>query len=334
MIALQRRQCLRLAMGLGTGLLGTAPTQAANRLQWAERSLIGFGTSLWLRAAHANPLQLDAALDAAVRAIRHVEQQMSLFDANSAVSQLNRQCVLENPDADLLRAVQLSQTISQRSAGAFDITMQPLWNTWATAQAQGLLPSSAQLREACALVGWRGLAVLPQRMQLMRAGMGLSLNGIAQGYAADKAKAQLQAHGIEHALIDTGEWSPMGVSPSGQTWTLALERPSKPLAPSTLPLLVSDGRALATSSDAHTVFSTDHRHHHIIDPRSGYSPLHWASITLAAPSCALADALTKVMFMASPQNILQLARAWQVDVLAVDKKGRWLASPGMPIRCV
>jgi thiamine biosynthesis lipoprotein len=40
----------------------------------------------------------------------------------------------------------------------------------------------------------------------------------------------------------------------------------------------------------------------------------------------LADALTKVMFVAGPQHIARLARQWQVGVLWVDKAGRWQAT--------
>ena len=52
-------------------------------------------------------------------------------------------------------------------------------------------------------------------------------------------------------------------------------------------------------------------------------------MTVLAASCALADALTKVMFMDSIADALALAHRWRVDVLAVDKAGRWQASPGL-----
>jgi thiamine biosynthesis lipoprotein len=51
-------------------------------------------------------------------------------------------------------------------------------------------------------------------------------------------------------------------------------------------------------------------------------------VTVAARSGALADALTKVMFVAGPDRIAELARRWQVDVLWVDKHGRQGATAG------
>ncbi|WP_420792853.1 FAD:protein FMN transferase [Lentisphaera profundi] len=43
-----------------------------------------------------------------------------------------------------------------------------------------------------------------------KAGGQISLNGIAQGLAADVAQQALKARGIEHALIDAGELSSLG----------------------------------------------------------------------------------------------------------------------------
>ena len=341
MIALPRRQFLRVGLGLGVAVgslstacagAGVARAAGADALVWRERLFVGFGTRVWLRAAHADAARVDLALDDAVGAVRQVEAQMSLYDPASALSVLNREGVLHRPDPHLRRVLALAGEVSRRSGGTFDVTMQPLWIAWSQAHREGRLPSGAELRRACALVGWQGVEGVEggdASIRLARTGMAVSLNGVAQGYAADVARARLRAHGIAHALLDTGEWSPLGHGPGGADWTLGLENPRGWMDAPPLARLVSDGRAMATSSDVHTAFSADLRHHHIIDPRSGYSPTAWASVTVLAPSCALADALTKVLFMAPAQHALELARQWRVDAVLVAKSGRLLASPGV-----
>ena len=337
-----RRQWLRTSLGLGVALVGAgagagAPSADAlpEPLVWRERALLGFGTTLWLRAAHRDPATVERALGAAVQAIRHVEAQMSLFDPASAVSRLNREREVRGADDDLLRVLRLGQHISARSCGAFDVTVQPLWQAWDAARLAGHMPTAQALAQALARVGWRGLEVGPNHVRLRHPGMGLTLNGIAQGYAADLARERLRAHGIEHALLDTGEWAPLGRSPGDLPWTLAVADPRSRRADvagealRAVAAVCADGRSVATSSDAHTTFTADRRHHHIFDPRSGQSPAHLASVTVVAPSCALADALTKVLFMGSVNEALVLARHWGVDVLAIDKSGRWQASPGL-----
>jgi thiamine biosynthesis lipoprotein len=159
--------------------------------------------------------------------------------------------------------------------------------------------------------------------------MGVTLNGIAQGFAADLVRARLQQHGIRQALINAGEWTALGRPEPQRDWLLGIGDPRQ--AQALLTRLAMDGRSIATSADNECTFSADRQHHHIFDPHTGYSPTELAGVTVAAPSCALADALTKVMFVAGFQGALRLAPQWQVDVLVVDKAGRWQATPGLQL---
>ena len=322
---IQRRQWLRWGSGLfAAGLAGTGAFAgvADRQLVWRERALIGFGTTLWLRAAHNNADQLELALNDAVKAIRGVEADMSLFNPDSAVSRLNRDGVLHKPSAQLLSVLSLARHVSERSHGAFDVTVQPLWNVWSQAQASDSLPDRKQLQLQRKLVNWRALEVNTDIVRLNAKGMGVSLNGIAQGYAADLVRSVLQSHGVMHALIDTGETATLGNAPRDKPWRFGVE--SAASAKASQPEMTADGRAMATSSDAHMSFTPDHVHHHIFNPHTGDSPRYWSSATVIAPSCAMADALTKVFFMCPPPLVQRTARAWGVDVIMQDKSGKWM----------
>lgn len=361
-----RRQALRVAMGLGLGLgigprlglaAGSTPARPGAALAWRERAMLAFGTTVWMRAGHAQAAAADAALDAAVAAVQQVDQQMSLFRPDSAVCRLNREGVLRQPPADLVALLRLAQRVAARSAGSFDVTVQPLWQLWQSAHAQGRRPNANELRAARRLVGWRGLQVDDDVIRLARPGMGITLNGIAQGHAADQARQALLRHGVVDALLDTGEWLALGAAPSAadaadadhaadanqanqanhangspvasrpSAWRLGVADPHH--GGQLLGALVADGRALACSSDDKLFFSADRRDHHILDPHTGLSPTQLSTVVVAAASAALADALTKPMFMGSAADALALARRWGVDVLTVDKAGRIAASPGL-----
>ncbi len=332
---MQRRDCLRWSLGLAGLALGGVPLAAAampaQALAWRERALLGFGTTLWLRAAHEQPDRVEAALDACVAEIRRVERLMSLFDPDSALCRLNRSGRLRQPDPQLLAVLRLARHVSQHSGGAFDITVQPYWQAWSRARADGGLPSPRVLEQARRLVGWHAVQAAEAEVRLPLSGMALSLNGIAQGWAADRVRATLGAFGVRHAMIDCGETAVLGLAPTGRPWRFGVE-PAAAAAESAarqpLAVLEVGGRAIATSSDVHTAFSADRRHHHIMDPHTGYSPTHWSSVTVIASRCALADALTKVFFMLPPSKVMAAARAWQVDVVLEDKAGRVTASPG------
>ena len=323
-----RRQVLRAALGLGA-LAVVGRGTASTALRWQRRDLVGFGTTLSLQAAHADEDVLSAALDAAVAALQRIEAQMSLFRDDSALSRLNRDGRLDAPPRPLRELLAIALGIARHSDGAFDPTVQPLWRAFARAQAQGRLPTADEVAAARALVGWRGLALSDTAVRLWRPGMGVTLNGIAQGYAADRVRGVLLAHGVRHALVDAGEYAMAGHDPVGARWTLGIADPR--VQGRLVARLLADGRCVATSGDDQTAFSADHRHHHILDPHTGYSPPDVAGVTVAAPTGALADALTKVFFIAGPERALAVARRWNVDALWIAKDGRWGATPGLAL---
>jgi thiamine biosynthesis lipoprotein len=131
---------------------------------------------------------------------------------------------------------------------------------------------------AKALTGWHGVALAPETI-ILRPGMALTLNGIAQGYIADRVAALLAGQGLTHAMIDTGE---LRALPEGR-WPVRL--PDRALS--------LEGRALATSAPLGMTFGGDGRTSHIIDPALG-QPVRavWKSVSISAPTAGLADALS------------------------------------------
>lgn len=330
---MKRRSFMQWGLGVGLAAVSSGPSLAANQaagLQWSSRTLNAMGTSMALQAGHADPYTLARALDAAVADIRQVEDQMSLFRPDSALCQLNRTGRLQSPPGDLLQVLRRAQDVSARSQGAFDVTVQPLWLVYARAKEQGRLPTPQEIAAARKAVGWQGLQLHADAVQLARPGMGITLNGIAQGFAADKVRARLQSHGIAHALIDAGEYAALGQPAHPGDWTLGLANPRD--AHQILTRMAMQDHCVATSADDQCSFSPDFVHHHILDPHTGYSPQDVACVSVLAPSAMLADALTKVFFMAGYARALPLAKAWNVQVLVVNKQGRWQASPGVVLQ--
>jgi len=324
---MRRRSFVQFGLGLGAAV---SRVQAEERV-WASRTLNAMGTSMSLQVAHADAAHAERALDAAIAEIRGVEDRMSLFRDDSAICELNRTGRLDHPHPDLLEILRTAQDVARRSQGVFDVTVQALWQVFAEAQKQGRLPTRKEVQAARQRVGWRGLEVSERALRL-HPGMGITLNGIAQGYAADKVKKRLQGMGIAHALVNTDEWASLGQPAHAGDWILGVANPRESQAFVTR--IALQGRCVATSADNECTFSPDFVNHHIFDPRTGYSPTELSCVSVMAPTCVMADALTKVMFMAGWSGALPLAQAWGVDVLIVDKQGRWKASAGLPLRPV
>jgi len=306
----------RSFLAAGLALPGLA---SAADLHWQERSLVGFGTTLRLQAGAADARRLTGALDAAVRALREVETAMNLFQPDSEVSRLNREGRLARPSAHLRAVLGVAQQVSAASHGAFDVTVQPLWQLYEQARVAGWLPSPQAVQAARARVGWQHLRVDERAVSFDRPGMAITLNGIAQGYAADVARDTLRAHGVAHALVDAGEFAALGTNRRAQPWQVGIEDPHTP--GQLLDAVALQGRCIATSSDLRGAFTADRRHHQLFDPATGDSPPALSSVSVVAERAVLADALTKVMFVAGPAGIPALARQWGVDVRWVDKAG-------------
>jgi len=222
-----------------------------------------------------------------------------------------------------------AQELAEKTGGKFDVTIQPLWKLHESAAKQNRRLAQHEIAAAVELVDWRKLEVSKNIIRLHRTGMAVTLNGIAQGFAADRAKTALQQHGVEHALINTGELTSLGSKSKGQPWRVGIQHPRADDAYISLADL--DGRCLATSGDYATTFAGDRNRHHILDPDTGASAAGFASVSIAAPSGLLADGLSTAAFVLGPAEGEKLVKQSPgTDLLAVLQNGRLLRTAGFP----
>lgn len=323
---MNRRTFLTASIGaFAPGFAGAA----AERLHSGAAQ--AFGTTISVTVAHANERVARDAISAALKAAQAVGRLMSIYDPDSQVFQLNRNGTLPAPDARLLAVLSQARALSQLTDGAFDVTVQPLWLAYSgAAQRAGrpdALPSAHEVRQALSLVGWRQLAFNRQEARFLKHGMALTLNGLAQGYAADLAMATLRRHGVRNALLDTGEFAASGSKPQQRPWTLGIRDPRD--AQAMTDVLRPGDRCVATSGDYESAFTQDRVHHHIFDPAQGDSPPELAGVTVLAPCGLLADGLsTAFMVMGAKKAHALAARLPGIDLLTVDKQGHARRSPG------
>jgi thiamine biosynthesis lipoprotein len=297
-------------------------------MQFAIRkSARALGAEVSITALHADLQKGTAAVDAAFEELELVGQLMSIYRPESQLSRLNRNKVLVDPHPYLVDVLTAAEAMSRRSRGAFDATVQPLWEVYQTVKSRGTLPDATNIEFARQCVDWRRVEIGPRRITLHGDGTAVTLNGIAQGFAADRVVATLRSHGIEHALVDTGELGAFGVRQDGDAWSVGLQHPRHQDAYISLAQL--SGRCLATSGDYATAFSPDFKHHHIFDPRTGASPEALASVSVLAPTAIEADALSTALFVMGPEDGIRLVRETPgTDAFLVFKDGKTFKTPG------
>ena len=336
-MSLLRRKLLCASIG-SASLLGLAAVAAGRSMAAiADRSglrlhvgaALAFGTTVSIKVLHEDETIALAAIEHALQQVREIDALMSLQRSASQVSQLNQRGVLETAHPHLLQVLNFSRQLSGLTQGAFDVTVQPLWQAFSSASAQGRLPTAPEIALAKSRVDWRRLEITPQRLHLTAPDMAMTLNGVAQGYAVDVAMAALRSCGAQDALLDTGEFGAIGQKAANRPWLLGIADPRQPDALSAT--LAMDGRSVATSGDYETFFSPDFVYHHIFDPATGRSPTELAGVTVVAPSGLWADGLsTAFMVMGADKALALTAQLPGVDVLLIHKDGAVRKSPQFP----
>lgn len=262
-----------------------------------------------------------------------LEAVFSLHDPASALSRLNREGRLDAAPAEMLELIGISRRIHALSGGAFDPSVQPLWDLYAahfrdrTAGSAG--PSAAAIEAARARVGFGRVAVAGRSIALAP-GMSLTLNGIAQGYITDRVADILRAAGARHVLVDLGEFRALGPKLDGHPWRIGLRDAVRPLhLADAVPL---SGRALATSGGYGTPFDASGRHHHLFDPRTGRSAGRHLSASVVAPAATEADALSTAFYvMDRPSIVAVLKEMPEIGVRLVGLDGAVFLAGAWPV---
>ena len=323
----RRRMIAIAATAAGSALLtGGRTAQAGGPVRWHGSAL---GAQVSIEIYHPDRAEAGRLVDRCVLDVRRLEQQFSLYRADSAICALNRTGILVSPDADMVALLEASLLFSDLTDGVFDPTVQPLWQLYAdhfsSERPESEGPSPQKLAEALAKVGRNGLLVNEDRVALVKRGAAITLNGIAQGYATDRVVERLRGAGLSTTLVNMGEIRAIGARPEGTPWRVGLADPDRPGAITGTVDLVD--RAVATSAGAGFRFDRLGRFTHLFDPATGRSPSLYSTVSVIAPTATEADALSTA-FSLMPLSRIQdiVAIRPKVQARIIDSSGTSLVS--------
>jgi alpha-L-fucosidase len=270
-----------------------------------QRPAMGTTAEVFLYAP--NVQRASELFEAAFGEIERAEAALSSFRPDSEVSRINREAG-EGPvttDPEVFNLIQRAFTLSQRTGGAFDITVGPLVKAWGFFRGAGHDPSLEELSEAMGRTGWEKVALdEPARtVRFPAPGLELDLGGIGKGWALDRAARTLRRRGVGAALLGLGQSSyfAIGAPPGTQGWAVTVPDPdSKEEALSVIHLR---DRSLSTSGNTEKYFVLNgRRYSHIIDPRTGRPAEDIVQVTVTAPAATDSDAISTAMFVLGPDG--------------------------------
>lgn len=208
---------------------------------------------------------------------------------------------------DTAAILRCAEKISEKSSGAFDITIAPASMLWDFTSGKAELPDTEALAAAAALVDYSKVQLEGNTVTLPE-GMMIDLGGIAKGYIADKVKAYLEERGVEHAILSFGgNIVAIGKKPDGKDWKVGIQDIDKPTGEYML-VVANRGGSTVTSGIYERGFEVDSlRYHHLLNPKTGWPEQNeLASVTILSESSMEGDALATAAFILGKEKGLEL----------------------------
>jgi thiamine biosynthesis lipoprotein len=305
------------AAGLGLPPFAAKRATAAQLIEWRGTSLGALAT---IRIYHTDKAAAERLISDAVGEARRLESVFTLYREDSTLCELNRRGVLAAPPSELIDVLAACDAFWRLTGGVFDPTVQPLWRCYADhfsadGASQGTL--AAKTKEALNLVGWRKVHFSRDRVVLARRGMGLTLNGIAQGYITDRVIARLRASGISSCLVDMGEIGALGTRADGHAWQVAAE--DRQGSPSASFSIVD--KAVATSGAYGFQFDARGHCNHLFNPATGKCAEPSRTVSVIADTAMKADALSTAFALMEVEAISRVARMARAQVFVSEGWG-------------
>lgn len=335
--ALNRRSFLRLSGLLGLGLVSASIVPAAaeavkfNRKAYKVSSTrLAMGTVVSMTIIHPSRDQAEEAMGQAFREIDRLMLSMNRFDDTTAVSQLNTEGSLKDSPPEVVDVFASAIAYNRLTHRAFDISVKPVVDLFKATFTRGKnrLPTERELRQTLDLVGSDKIEVKESTIRFKRPGMGITLDGIAKGYIVDRASKILVRNKIKNHLINAGgDIKAMGARGLKKAWTVAIQDPGKKKQYPDV-ICLTDA-AVATSGNYEVYFDGEKMFHHIVDPRTGLSPIMNASVSVTAPTAMDADALSTSAFVMEPTHAIQFIDSLSdCECLIMARGGKTIKSSG------
>lgn len=246
------------------------------------------GTLVEITVGDASPYVDLTCFDAAFAEIALVHRLMSFHDPESDVSRINRAAIGERVaiHAHTFNVIQSALSLTVATDGIFNIHCAPRlveWDYLPTPHPDAVMPTYIPTRSSI---------VLAEQNQVEKTYAGwIDLGGIAKGYAVDLAITTLQRLGVVSACVNAGgDLRVCGDIP----YPIAIRHPVDPVSMAQQMIICNE--ALATSG---TYFSSkrihDQEYSALLNGKDGMVVTANFSASVCAPTCMLADALTKVV---------------------------------------
>lgn len=271
----------------------------------------------------------EEALSEAETEIRRIEALLDRGNENSEIYKINKNksAVISEETAEVIRT---ALSISEKTNGAFDITIAPVMDLWGFYGSEFRVPSDDELQAALDGVGYKKIQLDGNNISIPQ-NTCIDLGGIGKGYTSDRIADVLKNNGVTSAIISLGgNVHAIGKRNDGKEWTVGITDPHD--KSQLIGKLKISGKAVITSGGYQRYFEHDGiTYHHIIDPETGKSAMNsLSSVTVISDSGITADGLSTSLFVMGLDKSIDFWRNSQdFDAVFVDDNGRIYVTEGI-----
>ncbi|WP_319587149.1 FAD:protein FMN transferase [uncultured Desulfobulbus sp.] len=334
----KRRSFLKLSglLGLGAAAATLLPVEKAESLLFhkntykVSKTRIAMGTFVDMTVMHTSRDEAENAMGLAFAEVDRLCTLLTRYGNQSPICELNTEHCLAQPIPEIREVLGRALYFHRDTNGAFDITVAPLVDLFQKRFAAGKQPTEAETDAILDLIGSERLRFDNGSILLPEKGMGITLDGVAPGFIADRAAQVLAENGIANHLVNAGGEIRVGGSVAkGKAWTVAIQDPAKKKE---YPDVISlrEG-AVATSGNYEIYYDREKVFHHIVNSKTGHSPHLATSVTVMAPTAMDADILSTAVFVMEPEVGMRYINSRPgYECFVIDRQGQTMHSNGWP----
>jgi thiamine biosynthesis lipoprotein len=267
----------------------------------------------------------EDSLAAVCREVARLEGLLSRFSPSSDISRVNAAAGIssERVSPETCHVLSKAVELSASAPGCFDVTIQPLVALWHEAKESLAQPDASSIQQALRLVNYRDLTLDPRELAagLKNVAQAVDLGGIGKGLAGDRILDVLKEYGISSAYSNLGgNVVTLAAKPDGSPWQIGIQHPRQ--ENQLIGVVAVVNQTVVTSGGYQRCFTDSRgiRHHHILDPSTGYpSQSGLVSVTVIADRSLDADALSTILFVAGMAKGLTVLRRFpEAEAILVD----------------
>lgn len=287
--------------------------------------------------------ETEKILDEAFEVIRDYEQLLSKTKKGSDVSLINEaggQWI--EVSEETVEVINMANTISAESGGAFDITIGAVTELWDFKSGENIIPDEGDIAAALPHVNYEAIIAEESRVLLTDSSAVIDLGGVAKGCIADKVCAFMEEKGVTRAVINLGgNVVALGEKEEGTPWNIGIERPFTDRTELIGKIQVADA-TVVTSGIYERNFEKDGKiYHHILDPETGYpaeTDLEAVTLTAAKGNSGFCDAVSTACLILGRDGAVKLVENLQkrypdkrLEGAFIDNNGDIVQTDGMEI---